>query len=135
MITNVLLQLLTGGLLGLVGQILRFAIGYKKMYDEASQTGKRVKDLFVTSAFVSSLLIGFGAGVIAMISISNFEANFLDNNQKKTFLTLIASGYAGADFIEGIIKKYIPENATGVSGANGKGTEVGSQQQEIPKIV
>ena len=108
MTTTILLQLLTGGLLGFVGQILRFAIGYKKMSDEASQTGKQVKDLFVVSRLISSLLIGFGAGVIAMISISNFEPNFLDSNQKKTFLTLVASGYAGTDFIEGIIKKYIP---------------------------
>jgi len=109
---EILLQLLIGGLLGLVGQILRFAVGYKKMNDEASKTQKHTKDLFVFSTLVSSLLIGFAAGILAMASISTFDSHFLDSDLRQKILTLIASGYAGTDFIEGFVKRYIPNSNT-----------------------
>jgi hypothetical protein len=110
MTTDLLLQLLTGGLLGIVGQILRVAVGYKKMNDQASLTGQKVKDIFAPDTLIISLLIGFGAGVLGMISILSFkpdtDANILNN--KQTLVTLIAGGYAGTDFIEGLVKKYVP---------------------------
>jgi len=118
MTTETLLQLLIGGLLGLVGQGLRVIVGLKKMQDQASQTGTTVKDEFVTSTFFTSLLIGFVAGVLAMVSISSFKADFFEQNTKSTIMTLIAGGYAGTDFIEGFIKKYIPAGGNAANNAN-----------------
>lgn len=108
--SEILLQLLIGGLLGLVGQMLRFLVGYKKLYEVASEKNTATADMFQTSRFVISLIIGFVAGVLGMISISEFKADFFDKNLKETIMTLIGVGYAGTDFIEGFIKKYIPSN-------------------------
>lgn len=111
--SEILLQLLTGGLLGLVGQMLRFLVGYKKLYDAAAKEGVSASDMFQTSRFVVSLIIGFVAGIIGVVSLSEFtESIFTDSAKvKETILTLIGIGYAGTDFIEGFIKKYIPETS------------------------
>lgn len=106
---EILLQLTIGGLLGLVGQILRVTVGIKKMNEEAIQKNIQVKRIFETNTLINSLLIGFTAGVLATVSISTFKPDFWNNNLKQTILTLIASGYAGTDFIEGFIRKYIPK--------------------------
>lgn len=107
--SEILLQLLTGGLLGVVGQMLRFLVGYKKLIDEASKNGKSVSEMFQTSRFVISLVIGFVAGIIGVISLSEFKESIFSVKVKETVLTLIGIGYAGTDFIEGFIKKYIPD--------------------------
>ena len=109
-ISEILLQLLTGGLLGLVGQMLRFLVGYKKLYDVAAKEGVRASEMFQTSRFVISLIIGFVAGIIGVVSLSDFTGTIFNNKIKETILTLIGIGYAGTDFIEGFIKKYIPDN-------------------------
>lgn len=108
--SEILLQLLTGGLLGLVGQMLRFLVGYKKLYEVASKEGIRASEMFQTSRFVISLIIGFVAGIIGVISLSEFTKSLFADKIKETIMTLIGIGYAGTDFIEGFIKKYIPEN-------------------------
>ena len=108
MSTELLLQLLLGAILGIVGQLIRFLVGYYKMFDQAQQNQVKVKDMFVPARFWISVMIGFVAGILGMVSISTFKADFFAQNVKQTILTLIASGYAGADFIEGFIRKYIP---------------------------
>ena len=110
--SEILLQLLTGGLLGLVGQMLRFLVGYKKLNDTAAKNGKSVSDMFQTSRFVISLVIGFVAGIIGVVSLSEFKESIFSANVKETVLTLIGIGYAGTDFIEGFIKKYIPDTTS-----------------------
>ncbi len=72
---------------------------------------KTFSQLFVPSTMLVSLLIGFCAGVLAMISVSTFKADFLESEDiKKTLLGLAASGYMGTDFIEGFMKKQMPTN-------------------------
>ena len=112
--SQILLQLLTGGLLGLVGQMIRFVVGYKKLNDEALKEGKTVSEMFQTSLFVISLIIGFVAGILGVVSLSDFKESIFSTKTKETILILIGIGYAGTDFIEGFIKKFIP-NTTSTS--------------------
>jgi len=110
--SEILLQLLTGGLLGLVGQMLRFLTGYKKLHEAAANEGVSPSQLFQTSRFVVSLIIGFVAGIIGVVSLSDFASSIFAAKSKETVLTLIGIGYAGTDFIEGFIKKYVPGNGS-----------------------
>jgi hypothetical protein len=108
MTAEILLQLLLGGLLGLAGQALRLVVGLKKMNDEAVRSGTSVKDLLVTSRMVTSLLIGFVAGLLCILSLSSFKPDFLTGaDAKQVILSIVAAGYAGTDFIEGFIQKFL----------------------------
>lgn len=110
--------MLTGGLLGVVGQLIRFLVGYKKLNDEALKEGKSVSDLFQTRRFVISLIIGFVAGIIGIVSLSEFKESIFSEKVKETTLTLIGIGYAGTDFIEGFIRKSIPDTTLPSSQTN-----------------
>lgn len=107
---TVLLQLLLGGLLGLVGQGIRLIVGMKKLNDEATAQHTKLAELIVTSKLLMGLLIGFCAGILATVAISDFKAELFGNSAttKQNILAIIAAGYAGTDFIEGLIKKHIP---------------------------
>lgn len=107
--SEILLQLIIGGLLGVVGQMLRFIVGLKKLNEEAKDKNIPTAEMFQTSRFIISLIIGFIAGVLGIVSLSNFTADFFSKNLKETIITLLGIGYAGTDFIEGFIKKYIPD--------------------------
>lgn len=93
--------ILLGTVLGMTGQIARTVVGLKKMYDALSQG--RIEDRFSTRQFFISLLIGGVAGTFGAISLLGEAVN------KQVLLTLIATGYAGADFIEGFMRKKLPE--------------------------
>lgn len=111
---NVLLQLLLGGLLGLVGQAIRVVVGMKKLNDDANAQQAKLSELIVTSKLLISLLIGFCAGILATVSISDFKTELFSNSEtiKQHMLAIIAAGYAGTDFIEGFIKKHVPATPT-----------------------
>jgi hypothetical protein len=118
---EIILQLLLGGLLGAVGQGLRVIVGMKKTYDVAQQQQEKFADLIVTSRLLLSLLIGFCAGLLAMLSISTLTKDFLqDGNTKTHLLAVLASGYAGTDFIEGLMKKYLPTNTPAAKPTGGQ---------------
>jgi hypothetical protein len=109
MTLEIIQQILLGGLLGLVGQGLRIIVGIKKVNDEAQIQKLKVANLIEVSRIWISLLIGFLAGCLALVAMSNFMPDFFTGpNAKQHILALIAAGYAGADFIEGLIKKYFP---------------------------
>lgn len=99
---DLILVILIGGILGMVGQGIRVIVGLKKLYDESLQKGVAFSENFNGSSLLFSLLIGFIAGVLGMIGLENFETMKI---AKEHILTLIGIGYAGADFIEGFIKK------------------------------
>lgn len=103
---ELLSQLLLGGLLGAVGQGLRVVVGLKKVWDESRSVNRQFAELFSTQSLLLSLLIGFVAGVLGIVSLTTPD---LDDRQ--TLVTLIGVGYAGADFIEGFIKSRIPSVA------------------------
>ncbi len=112
---QVIMQILLGGLLGITGQSLRIIIGMKKLAEDANQQQKKVGELIDTSRIFISLLIGFCAGVLATITISDFKTELFGkpDSVKQNILAVIAAGYAGTDFIEGLIKKYLPNNGSG----------------------
>jgi uncharacterized membrane protein SpoIIM required for sporulation len=92
---------LLGAFLGMAGQAARVIVGLKKKYDKSTEGGSQ--DWFDTKQLVISLVIGGVAGIIGAISLIGEEIT------KQTLLTLIAIGYAGADFIEGFMKKKLPQ--------------------------
>ncbi len=99
---DLILMILIGGILGAVGQGIRVIVGLKKVYDESLQKGTTFSENFNGSSLLFSLFIGFVAGVLGMIGLEQFETMKVGKEQ---ILTLIGIGYAGADFIEGFIKK------------------------------
>ena len=116
-----ILQLLLGGILGVVGQGIRVVTGLKKVNDQAVREQKAFGELFQLNSLLISLFIGFVAGALAMIAFS--DTNTASQLDKQTILTFIGAGYAGTDFIEGFIKKYLPTHARSALGTASGGSE------------
>jgi hypothetical protein len=104
---TILTALLLCGLMGLLGQGIRAAIGLKsfKLLDQRAPDGQTA---FSAAYFLLSMMIGFIAGVLAglAIGISNFIK--LNPADLKLLLGIVVSGYAGADFIENTLSIVIP---------------------------
>ena len=103
--TNLMLvTLLLGGLMGLLGQGARAVVGLKGMVDEANAQNLSASDLFQAARLLTSLFIGFLAGLAAaLISMrSGIVAPTWD-----ALLGFAAAGYLGTDFLEGFISKYL----------------------------
>ena len=108
-LSELVMKLVLGGILGMVGQGLRAISGLKKVHDSATQSQKDFSALFQPSQLVVSLLIGFIAGVLAVLTIEMPE----DGVDKSTLFLLLGAGYAGTDFIEAFMRKNpIPQPAT-----------------------
>ena len=105
--------LLLGGLLGMLGQGIRIIVGLKKLNDEASVEGANFSSTFQGSRLGLSLLIGFIAGGLAVIGFAQTPG--LKTPSRELIVTLLGAGYAGTDFIEGFIQKYLPRRVTGGS--------------------
>lgn len=98
--TPIIEQILTGGLLGFLGQGIRMTIGLKKVAD--SQRNPNVESQSQDSnRMVVSLLIGFIAGALFVL------LNEMDISDRKNILTVIVVGYSGTDFIEGLFSTYL----------------------------
>lgn len=117
---QILLQaILLGGLLGMVGQAIRTIVGIKKENDATNerarasgQTSVNYYDSLSGKRITISLLIGFATGVLAYLSLTAEPGHeFLANPTKSHVLGIIAAGYAGVDFIEGFMNKYLPERS------------------------
>lgn len=125
---EVILQLLLGGLLGTVGQGLRIIVGMKKLNDEANSLRTKLGILVDTSRILISLLIGFCAGVLAVLATSDLSSGFFSGeNLKERLLAIIAAGYAGTDFIEGMMKKYLPGTDTATRKPDSSTTREGNK--------
>ena len=126
-LTDWFFTLLLGGMLGVIGQGIRVVIGLKKLNQEASLEGKPFSELFQGSALSISLLIGFVAGALAIIGIT--DGNEATKPSKELIVTILGAGYAGTDFIEGFINKYLPkgrrESREGTVVENGEQPAVG----------
>lgn len=96
--SETLIYIALGIVLGVIGQSVRAIVGVKKSSDEASFSEKAFKDWFEIKRLVFSLIIGGTAGALGVIPQlgAPIDQQFL--------LTILASGYAGADFIEGFMK-------------------------------
>jgi hypothetical protein len=102
-----ILQLLLGGILGMLGQGIRVITGLKKVHDQASAENKPFGQLFDVGTLMISLLIGFTAGALAIIATTP-DGSALTKVDRQMIVTLLAAGYAGTDFIEAFVKKYLP---------------------------
>jgi len=113
-ITSLLYHLLLGGLLGALGQGIRVIVGLKKTYDTSLQTSKKFGEVFEGRQLFLSLLIGFIAGCLGIVVMLDFDSGTKPPLvlSKAVISELVAIGYAGADFIEGFVKKYLPSNGT-----------------------
>lgn len=106
---EILHKLLLCGLLGLIGQGIRVIVGLKKLREESevkatdNQNAKAVYDhQFDVKQLWLSLFIGFVAG--CLVSFTREDKDMSNDVQ----LAIIAAGYAGTDFIEGVLKKILP---------------------------
>jgi hypothetical protein len=106
---NLVMQILAGGLLGMLGQGARVVAGLKKSRDNAVANGATLADVFDGSALLCSLLIGFVAGALALLATA--PAGPVTGIDRHTIVAIIASGYAGTDFIEAFIHKAVPDSA------------------------
>ncbi|MBI5750584.1 MAG: hypothetical protein HZA59_00380 [Hydrogenophilales bacterium] len=102
-----ILQLLLGGLLGMLGQGIRVVTGLKKVHDQAAAESKSFGQLFELSTLLISLMIGFTAGALAIIATTP-DSGAVTKVDRQMIVTLLAAGYAGTDFIEAFVKKYLP---------------------------
>ena len=99
-----------GGLAGALGQGARTIVGLKKMGDTAAAEGKTSKEMFEATRLLVSLAIGFTAGALAaVLTVENLVKGAVTMEQ---ILAFAAAGYAGADFIEGAMSRFVP-NAAG----------------------
>jgi len=89
---QLLINIALGGVLGIIGQGIRVIIGLGKAEpDTLPQPGRLLYSLF----------IGLIAGALAMlVKTTKPEGKIIID--KELILAIIAAGYAGADFIEGI---------------------------------
>src|ERR1017187_6278150 len=122
---DIFFRILLGGLLGVLGQGLRMIPGLKKWNDD-QQTNGSLATPFDVKRLTISLFIGFVAGSLASIFVFDDSAKFDLSANKKNILTLIAAGYAGVDFIEGFVQKYLPKtDAAPAAGNKATSTAVG----------
>jgi len=100
-IMEVTLFIILGIILGMLGQGARAVVGIKKKYDRESRD---FKDWFDGKRLRISLMIGGIAGTLGAIAL-------LDKGEidKQVLLTLLSTGYAGTDFIEGFMKKNLSD--------------------------
>ena len=97
-------------LLGATGQAARAIVGLKKLKDVTADQGKSFYDAFEPSTLIVSLIIGAVAGVVAGLALGIPEAAAADGTEitgidTEFALGIMASGYAGADFIEGFMSR------------------------------
>ena len=105
---NVLVTLLLCGLMGLVGQGIRAAVGLKS----AMGAGATQQTTFNAAYFFLSMMIGFVAGIVAGLVIGLSNLTKINLADMKVLLGIAASGYAGADFIENAFSIIIPNAQT-----------------------
>jgi putative chitinase len=96
--TDVLSALVLTGMMGVLGQGVRAAVGLKSSGRLKSTPDQQ--SAFSAAYFAMSLMIGFIAGVLAGIAVGLDQFLSLDPTNIKVLLGVAASGYAGADFVE-----------------------------------
>lgn len=105
-LSEIINNVIAGGLLGTLGQGVRIAVGFKKFNETnalSAAQGKPAEE-FSTSRLIISMFIGFVAGAIGMlIKAAGEKAEY----NTEAIVTIIAIGYSGADFIEGVFNTYI----------------------------
>jgi hypothetical protein len=103
--TQTLVILVEGALMGLLGQGSRAVAGLKSMSDDAQSLGVSSSDLFQAARlFVScaiGVLVGLAAALIYLMSNPSGPPDW------HVLLGFAAAGYAGTDFLEAFISRYL----------------------------
>lgn len=115
-INDIITIILAGGLLGTIGQGIRILVGLKKLDDKRNSENPE-KETFTLNRFLISLFIGFTAGAMALLIKSPLKGD-LSND---LIFAIIAAGYSGADFIEGIFNTYFKKMTTTTGGTSEAG--------------
>lgn len=136
-ITEIINSVLAGGLLGALGQGIRAAVGLKKFNEDntANTAVNKPAEEFSISRMVISLFIGFVAGALGMLIKGSGLAVKGDYNAE-SIVTIIAIGYSGADFIEGVfntyIKKIAPSAGNSSNTVNNNASAAADQPVAVP---
>lgn len=93
-----------GAVLGATGQGVRAAIGIKKEMDDAKTSGK--KDWFNGKELGVSFILGAVAGILAALTQYGPTVELT----KSLLFGFVAAGYSGADFIGGLMQKWLPSS-------------------------
>lgn len=125
---SMLYLILLSGILGMIGQGIRVVVGLKKMHEAANAQQTTVSDIFQGNRLSISLMIGFIAGALAAFTLKlKIDGNFYDS---PILPTLIAAGYSGTDFIEGFMRKSVPQLANDKDKDTDKGKSKDSNENE-----
>jgi hypothetical protein len=100
---DIINTVLAGGLLGVLGQGIRMAIGLKKISDLNQNTTTNGFTQINMARLSLSLFIGFVAGALYLLMNSDSDTVF----NKSYIFSIVAAGYSGADFIEGLFSTQI----------------------------
>lgn len=112
--------ILLGGIMGMLGQSARVIVGLKKLNDEAAAKQSALSDMIDPSRLFVSLLIGFVAGALAAIAMQGTGPIDPTHLTKSDIMAYAAAGYTGADFIEGIMSRFLPSgNAAAAQAGDG----------------
>jgi len=99
--------LLLGALMGLLGQGARAVAGLKTMTDDAQTMGLSPNDLFQAARLFVSLAIGVLVGLAAALIYLAGDPGSAAKPDWHILLGFAAAGYAGTDFLEAFISKYL----------------------------
>lgn len=130
-ITEIINNVLAGGLLGSLGQGIRLAVGLKKLNAEntKNQAADAATEPISGARIILSIFMGFIAGALGMI-VKGASLSSGGDFSTESIITIIAIGYSGADFIEGVFNTYLTKfNSTAPTTT----TEI--QKTEILKTV
>jgi hypothetical protein len=86
-------------ILGIIGQFIRIGIGLKKQFDEAGAS------FDLNKLFASIIMAAFVGGTAGVLYIVAYWESIISTPEitKNFLVTLISVGYAGTDFIEGLL--------------------------------
>ena len=93
--------------LGISGQLIRVAVGFKKMHDKNLAQGEKTK--FDHKKFWTSIVLGAMAGLVTAIAKWKGDSQI----DPEFIFTLMAAGYAGSDIIEGLIENGVKKQSGG----------------------
>lgn len=127
-IIDIINNVLAGGLLGSLGQGIRLAVGLKKLNAEntKNQSDNIATDPISSGRMILSVFIGFIAGAIGMLVKGSSLAKDGDFSTE-SIVTIIAIGYSGADFIEGVFNTYLTKFSSGTTTAT-ETTEISAKK-------
>jgi hypothetical protein len=102
--THTLTFVVLGALLGMAGQGVRAMIGIKKEIDDPKNANRTVNEWFDGREMAISFILGAVAGILAALTQYGPTVELTKN----LLFGFVAAGYSGADFIGGIMQKWLP---------------------------